>query len=60
MSARIIIIIVVFGLLYLLRYAFIGLLKASNCQSCKGTGYWEGTRGERNRCDACSGTGKSK
>ncbi len=59
MSARIVIIIVVFGLLYLMRYAFIGLLKASNCKSCKGTGYWEGTRGERNRCDECNGTGKS-
>jgi len=59
MGARVIIVVVVFALLYFMRYAFIELLRASNCQSCNGTGYWEGTRGERNRCDKCNGSGKN-
>jgi DnaJ-class molecular chaperone len=32
----------------------------NRCKECNGLGYWKGTRGEKNECKACHGTGKRK
>ncbi|MEO1434718.1 MAG: hypothetical protein AAFV80_04230 [Bacteroidota bacterium] len=36
------------------------LINFNHCQNCEGNGYWEGTRGDINRCHACNGTGRKQ
>lgn len=30
---------------------------SDECEKCEGAGYWRGTRGEKEKCDNCGGTG---
>ena len=45
---------------YLLQKGMVKVAQRNNCLECQGKGYWEGTRGEKNRCKICDGTGKLK
>jgi len=54
---RIIFLLTVLGLaFFLIRFIVLSILP-HNCEHCKGEGNWKGTRGERNFCHACNGTG---
>lgn len=33
--------------------------KFNKCEYCDGKGYWLGTRGDKNHCKVCDGTGKA-
>ncbi len=33
-------------------------LGINSCEYCDGKGHWLGTRGEKNRCKVCNGSGK--
>lgn len=55
---RIILIAGILGAAYLITKLVMSLLTANNCKDCFGEGYWVGTRGDRNTCHTCSGTGK--
>ena len=57
---RIILIIVIFGAAYLIVKAVKVFLVRNKCEDCNGHGYWLGTRGERNDCRTCRGTGKKQ
>ncbi len=45
---------------YYLFNFIVGLVNANKCSYCDGYGHWEGTRGEKNFCKSCNGTGKAK
>ncbi len=30
----------------------------NKCTNCDGQGYWRGTRGDKNSCKTCGGTGR--
>lgn len=55
-------VIVVFVLLFLGLQIFNFLTKKAssinNCSDCEGQGYWLGTRGEKNPCKTCNGSGR--
>lgn len=36
----------------------LALFQANMCERCNGQGYWLGTRGDKNHCKACDGTGR--
>jgi len=55
---RIIILLISIGILIYVLTKFYGMLRFNQCASCDGLGYWESTRGERNPCKTCAGTGK--
>lgn len=42
---------------YLIVKGILQLIKSRQCSSCQGMGYWQGTRGEKNHCKACDGSG---
>lgn len=48
----------VIGLIYTLGKRFIQSMDQSRCPSCEGKGYWVETRGEKNTCRACGGSGR--
>jgi len=55
--------IVVIVLLIIVVSAAIGkwltnLRKINDCDSCDGQGFYRGTRGEKNTCRICGGSGK--
>ncbi len=58
MLPRILIVIIVFGILYFMYLQVIALSNRNRCDYCAGNGYWKGTRGEKNHCKACNGSGK--
>jgi len=55
---RIVIILAVIGIVIYLINLFIASVKSNRCKHCEGYGYWKGTRGEKNFCKVCDGTGK--
>jgi len=57
MSNNILAALVVLGIVYLTARWLSNRVKPDYCESCDGKGYWESTRGERNDCDLCQGTG---
>lgn len=56
--AKIIIIAVIFGLILFIFSIILKLVGSNICQRCDGEGYWKETRGERNFCKECNGTGQ--
>jgi DnaJ-class molecular chaperone len=55
---RIIIFILFLGILLFLGKQVFNSMNTKKCQNCKGEGYWIGTRGDRNNCKVCGGTGQ--
>ncbi|MEO1627032.1 MAG: hypothetical protein AAFV25_17900 [Bacteroidota bacterium] len=43
--------------LFLIRIAVL-LLQSKDCKHCDGQGHWKGTRGDRNVCKVCNGSGQ--
>ena len=60
MLIRIFFVAVIFGIAYLILRGIVYQMNANNCLSCEGQGYWKGTRGEKNICKTCDGSGKKK
>jgi len=58
MIIKLIGIALIFGIAYLLLKGFVFGMNANNCGACEGKGYWQGTRGEKNTCKTCNGSGK--
>ncbi|SER01791.1 hypothetical protein SAMN05444359_12187 [Neolewinella agarilytica] len=57
---RIIIVFLFLGGLLFLGKLVVNSLNTKKCNNCKGKGYWIGTRGDRNNCKVCDGTGQLK
>ena len=55
---RFIIIAIAFAFIYFLIKGFFQSSNSKKCRKCEGQGYWRGTRGEKNHCKACNGTGE--
>jgi len=55
---RFLIIIVLILLIVFLVRALTPRSEYTLCERCDGRGYWLATRGERDKCDACGGSGK--
>jgi hypothetical protein len=60
MFLRIILILIVVAVVFFLIRFFVTNLNFNPCPSCDGKGYWESTRGEKNTCKQCGGTGKKQ
>ena len=58
MILRILLFVVAFGLLYYVINMIVTQLTINKCTYCDGQGYWKGTRGEKNVCKACDGSGR--
>jgi len=56
---RILVLVLAVGILIWVLSKLFAMVNLNRCPSCSGLGYWEGTRGERNRCKDCAGTGKA-
>lgn len=55
---RIVIFVAFLGILIFLGNLVVASMNAKKCDNCKGEGHWIGTRGERNNCKVCDGTGR--
>lgn len=40
-------------------YNLLSAYRNTMCPRCEGKGYWLGTRGDKNYCKACDGSGRS-
>ncbi len=62
MFARIIVLILICIVIYFIIRLIAAQfnVKFNECKTCDGLGYWRGTRGEKNDCRACNGSGKRK
>ncbi len=60
MIIRIALLMVGLGLVAYVVIQLFSLYQANSnaCEVCKGEGFWRGTRGEKNPCRACGGSGK--
>jgi hypothetical protein len=58
MFFRFLVLAIVIGALYFLLKQVYSRFNFNKCEYCKGEGYWQGIRGEKNHCKVCSGTGK--
>jgi len=54
----IVVLIVVLGALFLFFKSGNVFSKFKKCNKCEGLGYWVGTRGDKQNCDVCRGSGK--
>jgi len=55
---RIILIIAFFGVGYMLFRLIMLQVEGKRCPGCNGQGYWVGTRGDKNTCKDCAGSGR--
>lgn len=55
---RLVFIVLIIGVLLYLVKVFMGNSNYKKCGKCEGKGYWIALRGEKNKCDACQGSGK--
>ena len=55
---RIVIFVVFFAVAFYLINLLVSAIWSNKCENCDGDGYWKGTRGERNHCKVCDGSGK--
>lgn len=55
---RLLLLLLILSISGIIIYVVIKLFASSLCANCDGLGYWEGTRGEKNTCKVCGGTGK--
>lgn len=55
---RILLPIAIFAVGYYIFKMIMSSHGATICTNCEGHGYWKGTRGEKNKCKKCEGTGK--
>jgi DnaJ-class molecular chaperone len=46
------------GILFLIFKSGNIFSKFTKCNKCEGLGYWVGTRGDKQNCDICRGSGK--
>ena len=60
MLFRLLFLVLICAVAYYLFNLIVGLVNANKCSYCDGYGYWQGTRGEKNFCKTCNGTGKAK
>ena len=51
-------VIVVVSVVFFLVKKFLLRAVSYKCTKCEGKGYWRATRGEKEKCDVCMGTGK--
>lgn len=58
MPFRYLALVLVIGILYFLFKQIFSQVNFNKCEYCGGKGYWQGTRGEKNHCKVCNGTGK--
>ncbi len=58
MLIKIIGVAIIFLIAFFLLKGIVFGMNANNCKDCKGKGYWQGTRGEKNTCKTCNGSGK--
>ena len=49
---------IIFGLILFIIRVLFAMVTSNQCQKCNGEGYWKETRGERNFCKDCNGTGQ--
>ena len=57
MLVKILVTLVIGGFAFFVIRSF--FVKPGNrCRACDGTGYWLGTRGDKNTCKECAGSGK--
>lgn len=57
MIIRLFFVALIFLIAFLILKGIVSLMNANNCKSCEGKGYWKGTRGEKNQCKTCYGSG---
>ena len=50
--------IVIAFTLYLI-YNLLSAVRNNMCPDCEGKGYWLGTRGDKNHCKTCDGSGRN-
>lgn len=55
---RILFVVLIFAGAYFTFKTLLGFINANRCTNCDGRGYWQGTRGEKNFCETCDGTGR--
>lgn len=58
MIVRIIILLLIAAVFYFITVKFLAVIAGRKCEACDGNGYWVGTRGEKNHCGICDGSGK--
>lgn len=58
MIFRVLVILLIVGLAYYLIRTVTGNSEYKSYQKCNGQGYWKATRGEKDKCDVCEGSGK--
>lgn len=54
---RILFFIAVIGIVFFFGNLIMNLISSNECDYCNGKGYWRETRGEKNKCKVCNGTG---
>ena len=57
MLVKIIATLVIGGFAFFVIRSFFVKPRFRGCTDCMGKGYWVGTRGDKNRCKTCNGTG---
>jgi len=57
---RIVVLLVILALAGFIVFVVMKLLSQNHnrCRNCNGQGFWKGTRGEKNTCKVCKGSGK--
>ena len=62
MIIRIALLLVGFGLVAYVIIQLYSMYRVNSnlCEVCDGDGFWRGTRGEKNPCRACGGSGKNE
>ena len=58
MFIRIILTLAFFAFGYFLFRLIMFQVEGKRCPACNGQGYWVGTRGDRNTCKECDGSGR--
>ncbi|MGK0390097.1 MAG: hypothetical protein ACI94Y_002848 [Maribacter sp.] len=58
MLFRALVLAAVIGMLFFLFKQVYSQFNFNKCEYCDGKGHWKGTRGEKNHCKICNGTGK--
>ena len=60
MIFKILIPVLAFGLIFYLFRKLASQINFNKCPECDGLGYWVGTRGDKNTCKKCNGSGKKQ
>lgn len=55
---RILFTALIIGITIFIINSLLSWYRADMCTNCNGQGFWLGTRGEKNHCKTCDGTGR--